>query len=128
MSGFAYNFEVYTGLENNDDIRDLHEPDFRAAGNTVVRLARITSRDKNHKLYFDNFYNSVPLCNYLLSQGIQSVGTVHLNRIADCKLPKSEDQKKKKMKRGESVVCGFHCQWRFIFFDLERQQMCFSAF
>lgn len=38
ISDFSYNFEVYTGEENDDYNREKHGPDIGAAGNDV-RLA-----------------------------------------------------------------------------------------
>jgi hypothetical protein len=96
MSGFAYNFEVYTGQEDSDRLPD--EPDLGKTGNTVVRLARHIPRNKK---YFDNYYTSVPLLDFFLSQGIHCVGTVRTDRVPDCPLPKKPDQKL--MPRGTTV-------------------------
>lgn len=99
MSGFAYNFEVYTGQEDSDPCEN--EEDLGKTGNTVRRLASVIPSHKNHKLYCDNFYTSLPLMNYLMSQGIHFVGTVRADRIPNCPLPPKIEQKK--MERGSSV-------------------------
>ncbi|XP_046662925.1 piggyBac transposable element-derived protein 2-like [Homalodisca vitripennis] len=100
MSGFSYNFEVYTGQEGEEE-RLPNEPDIGATGNTVVRLTRILKPHQNHKIYFDNYYTSISLCDYLLSQGVHCVGTVRTDRIPDCPLPDKKTQKS--MVRGQSV-------------------------
>lgn len=99
MTGYAYNFEVYTGQENAD-IRD-GEPNLGASGNVVLRLARIIPRGGNYKIYFDNYYTSVQLLVYLSTQGILSLGTVRADRIPGSKLPVLKTAKEvKSVKRG----------------------------
>ncbi|XP_049958262.1 uncharacterized protein LOC126474830 [Schistocerca serialis cubense] len=68
VSGFAYKFEIYTGAENELKDRLHHEPDLGARGNTVVRLCREIPRGVFHKVYFDNYYTSLPLVSYLTEQ------------------------------------------------------------
>ena len=101
VSGYAYAFEVYTGQENNPNERPRNEPDFGASSNVVVRLARNVPNFKHHKIYFDNYFTSLPLLVYLHNRGIFSLGTVRRNRIPNCKLP--TDQQLKKEPRGKSV-------------------------
>jgi len=40
-SSFAYNFEFFTGQENNSELRNINEPDLGSSVNMIVRLARI---------------------------------------------------------------------------------------
>lgn len=82
--GFCYNFEIYSG--NEDHVLD-NEPDLGAAANVVVRLARKVPRFKNYRIFFDNYYTTIPLLAYLRTQGIYGLGTVRRNRIPGCKLP-----------------------------------------
>lgn len=58
VSGFSYNYEVYTGLENNFEKRLPSEPNVGACVNIVMRLARCIPENINHKLYFDNNYTT----------------------------------------------------------------------
>lgn len=97
-SGFAYNIEPDSGKEN---VINLGEPNLGAASNNVMRLARIIPRHKNYRLFFDNYFTSIPLIVYLANEGILSVGTVRRNRIPNCKLP--DDKEMKKKERGSSV-------------------------
>lgn len=101
VSGFTYNFEIYSGQENDPDKRKDNEPDLGASANVVVRLARVIPENKNHKVYHDNFYTSIPLMVFLKKKGILSLGTVRRNRITNCKLPSEDDFKKQP--RGTSV-------------------------
>ncbi|KAJ8881554.1 hypothetical protein PR048_018036 [Dryococelus australis] len=77
ISGYAYNFEVFTGDENRVDNRNVSEEDPGACGNVVVRLNRVGPRHMNHKLYFRR------------------------NRFPDCKYPPEEELKK--LLRGTSL-------------------------
>jgi len=103
VSGFSYNFEMYSGQENNDDNRYSWEPDFGASGNVVVRLCRIIPKNMNYKVYFDNYYTSVPLMVYMKNRQICSLGTVRRNRLNNVLLPNDKDFLKKP--RGSSDYC-----------------------
>lgn len=78
VSGFAYKFELETGAEN---IVASGEPDLGAASNVVVRLSREIPRNQNYRIYFDNYFTSLLLLEYLAKQGILSLGTIRRNRI-----------------------------------------------
>lgn len=99
VSGFAYQFEIFSGQENNIS-RANGEPDLGAAANVVVRLSRTIPKNIQHKLYFDNYYTTVPLMVYLAENGILALGTVRRNRIPNNKLP--DEKMLKKEKRGTS--------------------------
>jgi hypothetical protein len=103
VSGFSYNFEMYSGQENNDANRYSWEPDFGASGNVVVRLCRIIPKNMNYKVYFDNYYTSVPLMVYMKNRKICSLGTVRRNRLNNVILPNEKDFLKKP--RGSSDYC-----------------------
>ncbi|XP_060870286.1 piggyBac transposable element-derived protein 3-like [Metopolophium dirhodum] len=98
--GFSYQFEIYSGQENDQRFRLLHEPDLGASSNIVVRLTRNIPRHKNHRIYFDNFYTSIPLASYLYQNGILCLGTVRKDRLPNNKIP--NDQIIKKDERGKS--------------------------
>lgn len=61
-----------------------------ASANVVVRLARIVPENKNHVLYFDNYYSSLPLVSYMSNKDIHTLVTVHRNRLPNCQF----DEKK----------------------------------
>jgi len=103
VSGFAYNVEIYSGQENNSDLRLPCEPDIGASANVVVRLARIIPSNNNFKLYYDNYYTSIQLMIYLKSRGIESLGTVRRNRLKNVPFPSDTVMKSKD--RGTMYEC-----------------------
>lgn len=72
VQGYAYNFEIYSGQENNSIFRHTSEPDFGASSNVVVRVTRNVPVNQNHKIYFDNYYTAIPLIDFLYSKNIYS--------------------------------------------------------
>lgn len=98
-NGFAYRFEIFIGAGDNVILPDT--PDLGSTANVVVRLSQTIPSFKNHILYFDNFYTTLPLLVYLRARGIFSLGTIRVNRIPMCKLPSDHDIKDQQ--RGFSV-------------------------
>lgn len=98
VSGYGYKFEVYSGQEN---ICADGETELVASSNVVVRLAREIPINQNYRLFFDNYYTSLPLIEFLSHRGILALGTVRRNRIPNCKLP--EEKQLKRQPRGTSV-------------------------
>ncbi len=90
VSGFSYNFEIYSGQETP---MLAHEPDLGPTGNVVIRLSRIIPRHVHHKLFFDNYFSSVPLLSYLESDGIHTCGTIRFNRLPSKKNLKANIEK-----------------------------------
>ncbi|XP_032588852.1 piggyBac transposable element-derived protein 2-like isoform X1 [Drosophila mojavensis] len=82
QSGFCYKFEIDSGNEN----KVLpNEPDLGAASNCVVRMVREVPRHQNFRIYFDNFFNSLPILKYLADEGILALGTIRRKRIPNNK-------------------------------------------
>ncbi|XP_045453772.1 piggyBac transposable element-derived protein 3-like [Melitaea cinxia] len=98
ISGFAYKIEPETGSEN---VVLPGEPDLGASSNVVMRISREIPSNKNYRLFYDNYFTSLPLLEYLAKNGVLSLGTVRRNRIPDCKLPAEKEMSKKE--RGYSV-------------------------
>lgn len=96
ISEFAYKIEPETGSEN---VVLPGKPDLGASSNIFMRLSREIPRNKNYRLFFDNYFTSLPLLEYLTKN--VSLGTVRRNRIPDCKLPIEKEMLKKE--RGYSV-------------------------
>jgi hypothetical protein len=99
VSGFAYDFECYTGKQDNTMLDG--EKDCGASGNVVIRLARSIPSNVRHKLYFDNYFNCPELQIVLAHRGILSLGTVRSNRVSQCTL--ASDAELKKRGRGSHV-------------------------
>ena len=90
VSGFSYNFEIYTGSENDSNKRFENEKNLGASANVVVRLLRVVPTNQNYKVFFDNYYTTLPLVVELSKNGIHSLGTLRRNRLQNCKLPNDE--------------------------------------
>ena len=85
VSGFSYNFEIFTG--KSDNICAPDEPDMGASSNVVVRLARIIPNFCNSKLYIDNWFNSIPLQYFMYERGILLLGTGRSNDSGNVNCP-----------------------------------------
>ena len=93
VSGFSYNFEVYCG--GGDNICLENEPELGVSSNVVMRLARILSDGVNHKLYVDNWFNSIGLNVYMFKRGIQMVGTARRNHVGNCPVLSDKEMKQR---------------------------------
>ena len=105
VSGFAYNFVIYTGQKNDPKFRRNDEPDLGAAANVVVRLSRTIPNNCNYKLYFDNYYTFLDLLIHLAKRGIYSHGTIRRNRVPQNKMPTEAEIKKLGRMAFEEMVC-----------------------
>ena len=76
ISGIIYDFEIYTGKEN-----DKKTGDFGATGNLVLRLCKGIPHNQGYKVFFDNLFTSIELIKELKSRGIWSAGTIRANRL-----------------------------------------------
>ncbi|XP_025195693.1 piggyBac transposable element-derived protein 4-like [Melanaphis sacchari] len=115
--GYLWNFDLYTGKRGDSVETNL--------GGRVVKDLTNPLQHKNHNVYIDNFFTSVPLLAYLKSKGIFCCGTVKSTRKY---LPKLESDKnmtmgdidwnmsdkydisivKWKDKRGVTLLSNFH--------------------
>lgn len=91
-----YNFEIYTGQENNYRIEG--EENLGASANIVVRLCRPVPKNIGHKVFCDNYFTTIPLALFLEQQGILCIGTIRRNRIPNSKL--KTDREIGKLPRG----------------------------
>nr|CAH7720594.1 unnamed protein product [Callosobruchus chinensis] len=91
VSGFSYDFDFYGGPTVLQD----EQPDLGASSNVVLKLSETIPKNLNYKLFFDNWFTSIPLQIYLTKNGILPLGTVRANRVPDYHFPKESDMKKK---------------------------------
>lgn len=77
--GMVYDFFPYTG--KIEPVNNPNVPDLNPSANSVLHLAECIPPFKNHKLYFDNWFTSLPLIDHLASRGIWCTGTVRHNRL-----------------------------------------------
>jgi hypothetical protein len=91
VSGFAYDFEVFTGAQH---IVQTNEVDCGASSNVVIRMCRTVTEGVGHKVYFDNYFTSMRLLSFMEGRSIQCVGTVRPNRLPGVKGPTEKEMKK----------------------------------
>ena len=89
VTGIVYDFVAYTGKITPVD--DLAVPDLGPSFNVVLQLAHSIPPNKNHKLFFDNWFTSLWLLTYLASQGIWCYGTVQVRRLPSLKFKLDSD-------------------------------------
>ncbi|CAH1989313.1 unnamed protein product [Acanthoscelides obtectus] len=70
-SGYCQKFQIYTGKSNDEE---------KCLGARVVKNLLEGMEAKHHIVYFDNFFKSVPLLEYLKSKDIHACGTVNVKR------------------------------------------------
>ncbi|CAH1974181.1 unnamed protein product [Acanthoscelides obtectus] len=87
-TGYCWNFEIYTGKVGNETEKNL--------GARVVKSLTAQVINKNHRIYFDNFFSSVKLMQDLLDLKLFATATVNPNRKD---LPKFSPDKS--LKRGQ---------------------------
>ena len=80
VSGLIYDFEIYTGKHMK------LSGDFGVSGNSVLRMVDCLPDDKGFKVYFDNWFSSVPLLEELKKKKLWSVATIRSNRMSGCNL------------------------------------------
>lgn len=89
-SGFVYDFEIYAGKQTNVSASGLG-----FSSDIVMRLADGIPKNKNYKLYFDNWFSNYDLQLKLKQNGILSTGTVRKNRLSNCTLKSDKELKNK---------------------------------
>lgn len=72
QKGYLYDFNIYTGKIGDTVQKDL--------GGSVVKNLTLPIQNKNHCLYMDNYFTSVPLLSYLKTKGIHACGTINSSR------------------------------------------------
>ena len=99
-SGVVYDFIIYTG--KIDPVDKAGVPDLGTSSNSVLHLAQSIPHHQNHKLFFDNWFTSVPLISYLAKQGIWCCGTVQARQSPGLRF--KTDKELKREGRGSKDV------------------------
>jgi hypothetical protein len=100
-SGIIYNSIVYQGSITPVD-SELREK-FGSTGAIVLYLANRIPSGHGYKVFFDNYFTSIPLLSDLLEKRIFAAGTVRRNRLSNC--PLKSDAQLKKDGRGSCDNC-----------------------
>ena len=96
-TGYVQQFECYAGKrEENVTPATRNGLIF----DVVEKLTRPLN-NKNHHVYFDNYYTSIPTLQYLLSKNVFACGTIQMNRG---EIPPAIKQFPERGQRGESVI------------------------
>lgn len=85
MDGYISKFDVYQGKVADASKSSAKEDDESSKfglGENVVQTMTDDLLNKNHEVYFDNYFTSVPLLEYLKVNGVHAAGTVRMNRKA----------------------------------------------
>ena len=75
--GMLYNFEIYCGRSANASLPSHLE----VRGNLVVTLCQNLPHQQRYKVFFDNYFTSIPLLVELRESGILALGTIRQNRM-----------------------------------------------
>lgn len=95
QNGLVYDFDIYCGKIQPV----LGFPDIGASSNIVLKLVETIPRDKNYKLFFDNWFSSLQLFFELKAIGIESLGTIRSDRFPGLNFP-VDSQMQKALGRG----------------------------
>ncbi len=95
MSGYLSEFQVYQGKTES---KSSDSQSLGLGGRVVMDLSE-KIHNKNHVLWFDNFFSGVELLEKLGSEGTHACGTIRSNRkgLPNLKIDKS-------MKRGNLII------------------------
>ena len=84
-SGIMYDFFLYTGKADKQKVTGPY---------VVLRLLETLPKNQRFKVFFDNWFSSIPLCLALKANGYPCVGTLRADRTKNCPLPADKDLKK----------------------------------
>ena len=74
MDGYLYKFNVYQG--KNETETDPRMPNYFGLGDKVVYELTKSLYGGWHEVYFDNYFTSVPLAEFLLAHKVLCCGTI----------------------------------------------------
>ncbi|XP_028461659.1 piggyBac transposable element-derived protein 3-like [Perca flavescens] len=92
VSGFLYDFMVYTGKSTFDGSNQTQGKEFGLGANVVLQLCKTIRNPSDCVVYFDNFFTSLRLVTHLKdSMGLRSSGTIRKNRLMGCRVEEDRD-------------------------------------
>jgi len=100
VSGMLYDFEVYTGKSNKTKTK----PELLMGGNVVYRLTRTLPRNVNYKVFFDNFFSSIPLMSCLKNDGFWAVATIRNDQLKGAQNHLQSEKELKKSLQSEKEL------------------------
>lgn len=90
QSGFLYDFDACQGAANPD----REKSEVGVTGEVVLKMTSTLPVGKNHEVFADNYFTSVPLVQHLKERGIHYIGTIRMNRMKDCTMMGEKEMKK----------------------------------
>ena len=93
VSGYMLQCEPYQGASTGNT-----KPELGLGGSVVVDLISELPRDRKYMMYFDNFFTSLRLMDYLRCEGFGATGTIRANRAEGA--PLTDVKKFSKENRG----------------------------
>lgn len=90
QSGFLYDFDVCQGAEH----QDREKSEVGVTGEVVLKMTSTLPAGKNHKVFADNYFTSVLLVQRLKEREIHYIGTIRMNRMANCTMMDEREMKK----------------------------------
>ncbi|KAG1937626.1 piggyBac transposable element-derived protein 3-like [Pimephales promelas] len=92
VSGFVYDFMVYTGKSTFDGSTQTQDKEFGLGENVVLQLCKTIRNPSDCVVYFDNFFTSLGLVTHLNdSMGLRNLGTIRKNRLMGCSVAEDRD-------------------------------------
>lgn len=79
--GFTHDFFIYDGKS-----QEVADSCGYVSGDMVLKLCETLPSQKNHIVYFDNYFNFLELQVKLKALGIYSIGTIRPNRLRGCQI------------------------------------------
>lgn len=87
VSGFVYDFMVYTGKSTFDGATYIPDTELGVGASVVLELCKTIKKPHQCVVYFDNFFTSLKLLTALrVKMGLRSLGTIRKNRLMGCVL------------------------------------------
>ncbi|XP_049517347.1 piggyBac transposable element-derived protein 3-like [Dermacentor silvarum] len=102
--GIIHDFLVYQG--STTELNPENKKGFGVTGAFVLHLARSIPDGIGHKLFFDNYFTSLPVLRVLLERKIYAAGTVRSNRTEKCPLKSEKQLKQEGRGSSDSMVSG----------------------
>ena len=78
MDGYISKFDIYQGKSVTQDVEGV--PNKFGLGERVIYNLTADLKNKNHQVFCDNYFSSVPLMEYLKDNGIMACGTIRSDR------------------------------------------------
>lgn len=100
--GYMYGFDIYCGKD-----KDVNY-EMGLGADVVVGLLEQVSvpAHSGHKIYFDNFFTTLPLLKFLHENGYYAAGTVRENRLQKCPIKSSNILKKESRGNSDVISCS----------------------